>query len=314
MDLLKDFLKRIFLIFSLLLFIWACSTGGDVVQVTTVSKEGDLSGLGKKELARLAEIKEVKKREKDNTGINSVIQGTPNYSMAEYLTLNPDANSVTAYDYKVGGYDLLDITVYEELDLSREKIRVSADGHISFPLIGRVKVDGLSTSEIEKLISTKLARGQFLLDAHVSVIVGDYKSKQFMVLGSFKEPGSYPLQAKERVLDAISRAGGIDFEQSGKEGMIIRTENPNTDYEKKVVIRIDLPALLKGGDQMANILLHDKDLLYVPKHNGIVRIIFPDPFHGPLPPPWTQFQRALKQVLKFFDSFSPGDGNIFFFG
>jgi len=86
-----------------------------------------------------------------------------------------------------------------------------------------------------------------------------------MVLGSVKEPGTYSLQARERVLDAISEAGGIDFEAGGKEGIIIRTLNPNTRKEERIVIRIELTGLLKGGDQLSNLLLTHKDLLYIPK-------------------------------------------------
>ncbi|MDD2390835.1 MAG: polysaccharide export protein [Desulfobacterales bacterium] len=253
--------------FVVILFaIAACvSTGGEVVKVTTVSDES-LSGIGEAELARIAEIKEVRKQEiNKDSGLKRVIQLTPNYTVSEYLSLNPDAGNLSEQDYRVGGYDVFDVMVYEEKDLSREKVRVSAEGDISFPLIGRVRVDGLTTSEIESLIAQKLTEGQFILDAHVSVTVVDYLSKQYMVLGSVKEPGTYPLQSRERVLDAISRSGGIDFEQGGKQGMIIRTENPNTDNARKVVIRIDIPELLKGGDQMANMLLADKDLLFVPK-------------------------------------------------
>jgi len=244
----------------------ACvSTGGEVVKVTTVSGDS-LSGIGEEELARIAEIKEARKQqETKDYGLKSVIRATPNYSVSEYLTLNPDAGSPTGQDYRVGGYDVLDIMVYEEEDLSREKVRISADGFISFPLIGRLKVDGLTTSEIETLIARRMMEGQYILEAHVSVTVREYLSKQFMVLGSVKEPGTYPLQARERVLDAVSRSGGIDFEQGGKQGMIIRTQNLNTNRERKVVIRVDIPALLKGGDQMSNMLLADKDLLYIPK-------------------------------------------------
>jgi polysaccharide biosynthesis/export protein len=242
----------------------ACVTGGDVVRVTTVSDD-KFEGLGESDLARLKDIEKARKKALKDDGLESVIQGTPNYTVAEYLSRNPDANNPLARDYTVGGYDVLDITVYEEGDLSREKIKVSAYGFISFPLIGRVKVDTLTTSEIESLIATKLADGQFILDAHVDVSVVDYKSKQFMVLGSVKEPGTYPLQARERVLDAVSKSGGVDFEQGGKQAMIIRTENPNTANENKIVINIQLPGLLKGGDQVSNLLLADKDLLFIPK-------------------------------------------------
>jgi polysaccharide biosynthesis/export protein len=256
----------ILLIFAslLLMGLIGCATGGDAVRVTTVS-ESELDGLAENELARLAEIKKKKETQAKNRGLNHVIKGTPNYTVSQYLEHYPQANNASIQDYRVGGYDVLDITVYEEGDLSRQNIRVSGDGYISFPLIGRLHVDGLSTSDIERLISSKLSEGQFLLDAHVSVTVSDFKSNQFIVLGSVKEPGTYSLQAKERVLEAISKAGGIDFEQGGKEGMIIRTLNPNTPIERKIVILIELPSLLKGGDQRSNLLLADKDLIYIPK-------------------------------------------------
>ena len=152
----------------------------------------------------------------------------------------------------------MSISVYEEKDLSKEAVRVSRDGYISFPLIGRLMVDGLTTSEIEKLISLKLAEGQYLLDAHVSVMVTEYNSKRFLVLGAVKNPASYSLQAKERVLDAISRAGGIDFDQAGKKGMIIRTENSNADQEHRIVINLDLQGLLEGRDQISNMFLAER--------------------------------------------------------
>ena len=247
--------------------IFACVTGGEVVQVTKVSNsDAALEDLGEEELAQLAEFR--KAQEDEATGdveLEKVVEQTPNYSVEEYLALPAGEKVVKDRDYRVGGYDIIDIIVYEEEDLSREKVRISADGFISFPLIGRLKVAGMTTSEIENSIALKLAEGQFMLDAHVSVIVTDYLSKQFMVLGSVKEPGSYALREQERLLDAISKAGGIDFEQGGKQGMIIRTENPGAENQRKIVIKIDLPALLKGGDQFSNLPLTNKDLIYIPK-------------------------------------------------
>lgn len=254
-------LPRMILASVLFLTLCACGTTGEVVRVTTVS-EADLKGIGEENLAQLAEIKAAKMMEKKDDAISQFIEGTPSYSIQQYLALNPDANNPSAQDYRVGGYDVINITVYEEPDLSRENVRISADGFISFPLAGRLKVDDMSTSEIEKLISDKLAQGQYLLDAHVSVTVSDYKSKQFMVLGAVEAPGTFPLQAKERLLDAISRAGGVNYEKVGKHAVIIRTLNPNTSHEKKIGIRIDVASLMKGGSQL---LLKDKDLLYIPQ-------------------------------------------------
>jgi len=242
----------------------ACSTGGSVVRVINVADEAELKGIDPMELDRLAKIKEEQK-ESHGLGLNHIIKGTPSYNVIEYLTLRPDANNPAAKDYTVGGYDVLDITVYEEQDLSRQGIRVSADGYISFPLINRLAVGGLTTSEIESKISNRLAEGQFIIDAHVSVTVTDYRSKQFMALGPVKMPGSYPLKAQERVLDALSKVGGILSDQAGSELMVIRTENPDTPQESKIVIHINLQALLDEGDPLSNLLLEDRDLLYISK-------------------------------------------------
>jgi polysaccharide export outer membrane protein len=259
---------------AIVLFISACSVGGEIVKITTV-QEGSYAGLKKEDIAHLDEIKRARVDKEIDNNLKTVIAETEHFSVAQYLVEYPEARGPAGDDYQVGGYDVLSIVVYEEKDLSRGAVRVSADGFISFPLIGRVKAESLTTSEIEKLISHKLAEEQYLLDPHVSVMVTEYNSKRFLVLGAVKNPGSYALQAQECVLDAISRAGGIrrareaywgraGGEQAGKKGMIIRTENLNTDHARKIVINLDLEGLLKGRDQISNIFMVDKDVLFIP--------------------------------------------------
>ena len=248
----------------LMAFFMGCASGGDVVTVRTVSRADMRSGLGDSAIRQLEEIKKSSQAQNQPDDLTQVIQKTPSYSVEEYLSLHAADKRTGLGDYRVGGLDVLDITVYEEASLSLKAVRISRDGYISFPLIGRLKVGDLTISEVENLIAKTLAEGKYLREAHVSVIVAEYKSKQFMVLGALKTPGTYPLTAQERVLDAISRAGGIDFEKGGTRGMIIRTEQAGTPQERKVVIRIDLPGLLKGGNQVSNLLLADKDHLYIP--------------------------------------------------
>lgn len=258
-----QYLRQLVIALLVCSLVAACSTGSEVVRVIDVTEEAQIEGLDQEELDRLAKIKAAEQDQTNGLGLKKIISSTPSYNVAEYMVARPEANSAAGRDYTVGGYDVLDITVYEEQDLSREGIRISAEGHITFPLINRVQVGGLTTSEIENKIANLLAEGQFLLDAHVSVVVSDYRSKQFMALGPVRMPGSYPLKANERVLDAISRAGGIITDLAGSELMIIRTENPDTDQASKLVIHVNLQALLNEGDQMSNLLIEDRDLLYV---------------------------------------------------
>lgn len=244
---------------------------GNVVKVITIEK-GKYSGLKESDIAKLDEIKKATIQKGLDENLTHVIRETTHYTVSEYIKKNPNITALTEKDYKVGGYDVLNILVYEEEDLSREAVRVSADGYISFPLIGRVKINNLTTSEIERLISKELAEEQYLLDAHISVMVKEYNSKRFLVLGSVRSPGSYSLQAKERVLDAISKAGGIlrareivgNHPGAGKKGMIIRTLNQNTAKPNKIVINLDLQDLLQGKDTVSNIFMIDKDVLYIP--------------------------------------------------
>lgn len=261
----RPWLSRFLMALALALVAGACvTTGEDVVRVTSI--EGSASSVLKaEERAKLEEIRRAKKgEEKVDAQLSAVIEETPHFTVTEYLSRNREVDGKSGLDYKVGGYDVLNITVYEEKDLSRDAVRVSADGYISFPLVGRTKVDGMTTSEIEKLISEKLAEGRYLLDAHVSVMVTDYKSKRYLVLGAVKNPGSHPLQAQERLLDAISRVEGVSSERASKRAMIIRTEKSGTPLERKLVINIDLQGLLMGRDQVSNLLLADKDVVFIP--------------------------------------------------
>jgi polysaccharide biosynthesis/export protein len=259
------FLRSIILGFLLA----GCSvTGGDIVKVTIVDPEKTtLTGLKDADRAMLEEIKKTsgKKEDSADSEISRVISNkTRHMSVDEYIQLHPDADGKGSRDYIVGGNDVLSIKVYEEPDLSREAVSVSADGYISFPLISRLKVDGLSTAAIGELITRKLAEGLFLYNAHVSVGVTEYKSKWFLVLGAVNKPGTYPLSAQERILNAISRADGIRETGAGKRAKIVRTEKPGTAQEEQIVIDIDLQGILHGTDQHANMLLADKDTLFIP--------------------------------------------------
>lgn len=297
---------KMFLVAVICCLPWACLPPTEnVVRVTTVS-EAALDDVDQRHIEKVEEIKKTQARQEDkDKGLKKVIQETTNYTVEQYLDEHPGANRPEARDFRIGGYDILDVRVYEEPDLSREAAPVSAEGYISFPLIGRVKVAGLSSSQIESRITEKLVEGQFFREdapPHVSVTVREFKSKKYMVLGSINSPGAYQFQARDRVIDAISRAGGVDFEKGVTEAMIIRTERPGTADERKIVIRIELDRLLKGGDQASNLLIYDKDLLYIPKSEGYYII---GEVGSPGQYPYTQKKVTLVEAISRAGGFTP---------
>ncbi len=239
-----------------------CAVNDEVVRVTHV-QSGELSGLGPENAARVAEIKKARGGREISPQIGEVLGDAPQLSVAEYRSRFPEAECAES-DYQVGGTDVLSVVVYDEPDLSKDAVPVSREGYISFPLVGRVKVAGLTPVEIERLMAHELAAKQYLLDAHVSVMVREYNSRHFMVLGTVNAPGTYTLQAGERVLNALSKVGGFDRQRAGSHALLIRTLESGTETENRVIVKIDLDSLLKRGDQASNLYLRDGDMLFVP--------------------------------------------------
>ena len=115
------------------------------------------------------------------------------------------ANSSTLV---LGPGDEVDITVYGAPDLS-EHTRVSAEGNISMPLIGYVRVAGLTSSEAEGAIEAQLRQGNIVNDPQVSLYVKEYTSGNISVAGEVAKPGAYSALGPHRLFDVLQGAGGL---------------------------------------------------------------------------------------------------------
>ena len=88
----------------------------------------------------------------------------------------------TYRDYKVGSDDLLEIAVFEDEKLNKT-VRVSSQGNISLPLLGVIRVKGLTTGELEREIRDLLAE-KYLQDPHVSVFIKEFRSQRISIIGA----------------------------------------------------------------------------------------------------------------------------------
>jgi len=163
------------------------------------------------------------------------------------------------YGYKIGAADLLEITVYQEPELTR-KVRVSPEGIITFPLVGRARFGGLSVAEAEEALTEKLKR--FVIDPQVSVFITEYGNKKVYVLGEVKNPGSYalPTEAPLTVIEAITLAGGFTQYAAKDRTRIIRKSKTES-----TTLPIDISAIMKGGDKSKDIKLRPNDVVYIPE-------------------------------------------------
>ena len=118
--------------------------------------------------------------------------------------------------YIMGPGDLLSITVYaggeKQVDFTGY---ISALGTISSPLLGEIKVAGMTTYELERSMRDTLAK-DFYVDPQVMVSVKEYGGQVF-IMGEVRKPGAYGLQERMTVLGACLQAEGFtDFAAPGR--------------------------------------------------------------------------------------------------
>jgi polysaccharide export outer membrane protein len=162
----------------------------------------------------------------------------------------------------IGPGDDLDIAVYGAPDLSGHN-RVSGNGNISMPLIGYVRIAGLSSSEAEAAIEARLRENNVLNDPHVSVYVKEYNSSGISVSGEVVRPGFYSALGSRRLFDVLQAAGGPTDKAANQAVITHRDQKDAT-----TVLISKNPAEMAAS----NIELQPGDTVVVPRA-GIVYVL-----------------------------------------
>ena len=160
-------------------------------------------------------------------------------------------------DYVLGAGDVIKIQVFQSPDLAVEA-RVSEAGIISYPLLGAIRLGGLSPSQAERLIASRLRDGNFLQNPQVTLNVLQFRSQQASVLGNVNRPGRYPLETTGmRLSEVLAMAGGIA--QTGADTVILMTERGG----KPARIEIDVADMFLTGRADQDVVVRAGDTLYV---------------------------------------------------
>lgn len=168
------------------------------------------------------------------------------------LSLSQEQLRTAEQGYPVGPWDVLQITVWNHPDLTKETI-VRKDGTIYMPLIGDVSVEGLSVKEVQKLLTDKLS--YYIKNPMVDVEIKEFHSRRVYFLGSVNKPGVYGLIEETNILEALSLAGGPTLDGNLAGTFLIRNNK---------VYPLNLFNVVKYGDLTQNIILQDKDIIYIP--------------------------------------------------
>ena len=160
-------------------------------------------------------------------------------------------------DYLLGPGDAIRIQVFQNPDLTVEA-RVSEAGVISFPLLGALRIGGMSPTNVEKLIAQRLRDGKYLQNPQVTVNVTTFRSQQVSVLGNVARPGRYPLETTGmRLSEVLSLAGGIA--PTGADEVVLVTMRNG----KPLRLEIDLVDMFASGDLSKDPQMQAGDVVYV---------------------------------------------------
>jgi polysaccharide biosynthesis/export protein len=160
-------------------------------------------------------------------------------------------------DYVIGPGDVLRINVYQNADLTLET-RVSESGTISYPLLGSVKLGGLSIGQAERAIADGLLKGNYLRNPQVNVMLMQVRGNQASVLGMVNRPGRYPIEVTGlRMSELLATAGGV---APGGSDIVTLTGMRNN---KQVRYSLDIGKLLTSGSLDQDPVIINGDTLYV---------------------------------------------------
>jgi polysaccharide export outer membrane protein len=165
-----------------------------------------------------------------------------------------EAVRVDPKDYRIGPEDILDINVWKNPDLSRERVPVRPDGKISHPLINDIDVAGLTTNQVKAQLTERLSK--YIENPEVSVVVREIHSPKVSVSGNVRMAGYFELKTPDvTVLDMIAKAQGLnEFADKGNIKIIRRGQDGAIEFKYNDAI---------NGRNGANFIVQPGDVIVV---------------------------------------------------
>ena len=162
------------------------------------------------------------------------------------ITPTGDSPSMNLPAHHVGPNDLLSISVYDAPELTK-MARVGEDGYIRLPMLkARIKVAGVLPIEVESLVAQALEDEEILVGPVVTVNVAEYSSRPIIVAGAVKQPNTFQAVGNMRLLDAITKAGGLS-DAAGSYILVSTGGEP--------AVTIPVKGLLESADASLNLPL-----------------------------------------------------------
>jgi|SRR5579863_3702270 len=180
-------------------------------------------------------------------------------AVAAALLLGAIAPSVGAQeqpDYTLNAGDTLDISVWKEDQLTKTVI-VRPDGKFSFPLAGEITAVGHTVAQIQKEIAARLKT--YMPEPAASVSVKALDGCRVYIIGQVSKPGSFVMNPRMTVLQALSLAGGMTPFAAVNDIIVLRGTG-----SAQTTLPFHYGEVSKGRGLNQNVLLEAGDVVIVP--------------------------------------------------
>ncbi len=156
-------------------------------------------------------------------------QGLPAQERGESINSPPGASDAT---YTLAFGDRIQISVFNQDDLSGPYV-LDGDGRFSMPLIGSISAAGLSPSDLEDLLTSKL-KPDYLVNPRIFVQVINYRP--YYLIGEALGTGAFPYVAGMTYLTAIAISGGFTYRAKQAHVYVVRGNDPE---QKEIKLSVE---------------------------------------------------------------------------
>ena len=182
------------------------------------------------------------------------------------LSFEPNLNAATPEDYVLGPGDEVIIDIWGNSEASI-KSKISPEGHIIIPQVGKVQLSGLSVKQATGKLKTNLGRIYSSLrtgGSSMSLSLGNVRTIQVNVLGEVSTPGTYRLSSFTTLFNALYSAGGVTELGSLRSVRVVRGG--------EVFAEVDVYQYLFDGKLELNVPLKEGDVIIVPPYAALVSV------------------------------------------
>jgi polysaccharide biosynthesis/export protein len=180
------------------------------------------------------------------------------------LVMVGSVNAEGGGSYRIKPTDVLHIYVHENEDLTLNA-NVLPDGTISYPLVGTIYVQGLTTDGLQAILTEKLKN--YLKEPVVTITITSTTMFDIYILGEVRSPGVYAFEEGKRLTDYIAMAGGTTNYADLKRCRIY----PNKDGESSKTVNVQ-DEIFENGNHELNVLPQPYDTIIIPRRSGFAVI------------------------------------------